>query len=66
MRYSYVGYTLKKGIVKGTIEASNKREAHTFVQEEGLNVLRVKPALKLPTAEQLFPSFFKVGAGELI
>ena len=63
MRYSYVGYTLKKGIVKGTIEANNERDARTIVQEEGLNVLQVRPTLKLPSAEQMFPSFFKVGAG---
>ncbi|MCI0439658.1 MAG: type II secretion system F family protein [Chloroflexi bacterium] len=66
MRFSYVGYTLQRGIVKGLVDANTEREARTLVQEEGLKVLRVKPALKIPSAEQMFPSLYKVGAGELI
>lgn len=66
MQYHYVAYTLKEGVVKGRVEARSEAEARAEVALQGYQPLRVAPVRQLPGLEDLFPSFFRIGLGELI
>jgi type II secretory pathway component PulF len=66
MRFDYVAYTLGQGVVKGRLEAENELEARQEIIRQGYKLLRVKPSRQLPGLEQIFPSIFKVGTGQLV
>ena len=66
MQYDYVAYTLGQGVVKGRIEAENELEARQEIIRQGFKPLHLKPARQLPGLEQIFPSIFKVGTGQLV
>ena len=66
MFYSYVAYTLENGLIKGKIEADTEGEARGEVVRQGFKVLRIQPSRSLPGLEELFPSLFKVGTGQLV
>ena len=66
MIYTYVAYTLENGLIKGKIEADSEGEARGEVVLQGYKILRIGPARSIPGLEQLFPSIFKVGTGELV
>ncbi len=66
MQFSYVAYTIKEGVFKGRIEAPNADEARTEVVRQGYKPLRITSAWQPPALEDLFPSIFGVGMGELV
>ena len=66
MLYRYLAYTTAEGIVKGTLEAPTEFEARSLVHRLGYRRLKIFPARRLPSADELFPSLFKVTTGELI
>ena len=66
MQYHYVAYNLDEGIVKGRVEARNTEEAEAEVSRLGYNSLQITKSLRMPSAEKMFPSIYKVGNGELI
>jgi len=66
MQFNYVAYTLRDGVIKGNIEAGNESEARSEINRMGYKLLSVGAKWQPPGLEQLFPSFFKVGTGELI
>lgn len=66
MQYQYVAYNLSEGIVKGSVDARNEEEAYAAVIRLGFKTLEVTQARKLPGMEQLFPSMYKVGNGDLV
>ena len=66
MKFQYVAYTTQDGVLKGKIEAPNEVEARGAIALQGYKVLSVDPARRLPGLEELFPTFFKAGTGELV
>ena len=66
MQYSYVAYTLEQGVVKGNVDADTEVEARQEIALQGLKPLEVKQSRQAPGLEQLFPSVFKVGTGQLV
>ena len=66
MQYSYVAYTLEQGVVKGNVDADTEAEARQEIDLQGLKPLEVKLSRQAPGLEQLFPSIFKVGTGQLV
>ncbi len=66
MRFRYVAYSLEIGVTHGQIEARTDAEALHEVVRQGYKPLYLKPAVGLPSREELFPSLFRVGTGELI
>lgn len=66
MRFRYVAYSLPKGVVKGSVQAEDSTQAWDNLAQQGFKVLKLKSSWQPPTLEQLFPSFFKVRAGELV
>lgn len=66
MQFSYVAYTIQNGIVKGHLEADTQSDAETEVEEEGLKLLRIREARRIPGLATLIPSLFRVKTGELI
>ena len=66
MQFHYVAYTLREGVMKGYIEADNEVEARSEIVRLGYKPLVVKAKWQAPGLEELFPSFFKVGTGELV
>lgn len=66
MRFHYVAYATEHGIIKGKIDSPNLAEAQGAIAVQGYKVLNIKPARRLPGLEELFPTFFKAGTGELV
>lgn len=66
MKFRYVTYTTQDGVAKGTIEAPDEAEARGAIALQGYKVLQVHPARRFPGLEELFPTFFKAGTGELV
>ena len=66
MLYDYVAYTLDQGLVKGRVDADSEAEASQEVVRQGYRLLEIKRTRQLPPLEELFPSVFKVGTGELV
>ena len=66
MRYHYLAYAASDGIVRGRIEAPSAGEAASEIARRGLRLLRLSPAKTIPKVEELFPSLFRVGTGELV
>ena len=66
MQFSYVAYTVQNGIVKGHLEADTESDAESEVEEEGLKLLRIREARRIPGLATLVPSLFRVKTGELI
>ena len=66
MQFRYLAYTVDDGVVRGRLEAGDESEARSEVVRRGYKPLRVWPAWKLPSVDDLFPSLFQVRAGELI
>ena len=66
MKFQYVAYTTQGGVVKGNVEAPNETEARGAVALQGYKALDVRPARGFPGIEELFPSLFKAGTGELV
>jgi type II secretory pathway component PulF len=44
MKYTYVGYSLDAGIVKGRVEADNEALARTEMTDQGYKLLEVRLA----------------------
>ncbi|MEE8465927.1 MAG: type II secretion system F family protein, partial [Dehalococcoidia bacterium] len=66
MQYNYTAYTLSDGVIKGKIEADSESEARGEVANQGYKVLKMSAVRSLPSLEELFPSIYKVGTGELV
>ena len=66
MQFNYVAYTMDRGVVKGKIDAENEQEARQEVARQGYKALEIKRARQGPSLEELFPSIFKVGTGQLV
>lgn len=66
MLFNYTAYTLSQGIVKGKLDAENELEAHQEITRQGYKPLQVKRSRQAPGLEELFPSVFKVGTGQLV
>jgi len=66
MQFRYVAYSLDKGVVHGRVAADDEAGAKEEVAQKGFKLLRLKSAWQPPTMEQLFPSLFRVGTGELV
>lgn len=66
MQFQYVAYNLKQGVTKGRVEARDLDEARVEVERNGYKPLRVSLARRMPSMEDLFPSFFGVGSGEVV
>ncbi len=66
MEFTYTAYTVGDGVVKGQLEAPNEAEAQAIIKTRGYKPLRIKPTRRLPALEDIFPSIFGVGMGELI
>lgn len=66
MQFSYVGYTMSQGVVKGNLEASSAADARLEMAQQGIKPIRLKQAKSSPTLQAVFPSLFKVGTGELV
>ncbi|MBI4338341.1 MAG: type II secretion system F family protein [Chloroflexi bacterium] len=66
MDFGYVAYTSEKGVLKGVIKAASQEQARAELLQQGFRPLRLAPAHHLPTMETLFPSFFRVGTGEVV
>jgi type IV pilus assembly protein PilC len=66
MEYTYVGYSLDAGIVKGRVEADNEALARTEITDQGYKLLEVRLARQLPGIEDLFPSLFKISHKDLV
>jgi type II secretory pathway component PulF len=66
MEFTYVGYSLDEGIVKGKVEADSEVEAKTEITDQGYKLLEVKLARQLPGIEDLFPSLFKISHKDLV
>lgn len=66
MQFNYVAYTAEGGVAKGRIEARDLEEARTAVVQQGLKLLNISAAWKRPSLDQIFPSLFRVGTGELV
>ena len=66
MQFHYVAYNIDEGLVKGLIEAGNEAEVRSEVVRKGYKPLRVQPSRQLPSMEELFPSFYRVGKKQLI
>ena len=66
MQYKYLAYSLDEGIIKGWVEARNAAEVRDELVEHGYKPLDVSTGWHPPTAEDIIPSLFKVGTGELV
>ncbi|MBI2867036.1 MAG: type II secretion system F family protein [Chloroflexi bacterium] len=66
MQFTYVAYNLGQGVVKGRVEGRTLAEAQIAVIQNGLKLIRIAPAKRLPSREEMFPSFFRVGTMELV
>ena len=66
MQYKYLAYNLDEGIIKGWVEARNAAEVRDELVEHGYKPLDVSTGWHPPTVEDLMPSLFKVGTGELV
>ena len=66
MQFQYVAYTRHHGLVKGHLDAENEVEARAEIGRMGFKPLELKPKRQLPGLEEIFPSLFRVGTGELI
>lgn len=66
MKFQYVAYTTQDGVLKGKIEAPNELEARGAIALQGYKILNLFPCRRFPGMEELFPSLFKAGAGELV
>lgn len=66
MDFSYVAYTLEEGIFTGVVDARTTDDAAGQVRSKGLKVLKLNPVRRLPGMEEMLPSLFSVGAGDLI
>lgn len=66
MRFRYTAYSLDKGVVRGRLDADDQAGAREEVTQRGLKLLQLKTAWKPPTMEQLFPTLFRVGTGDLV
>jgi len=66
MQFNYVAYTLREGVIKGSLDADNEAEARSEISRMGYKLLSVGIKWQRPGLEQIFPSLFKVGTGELI
>ena len=66
MQFNYVAYTLRDGVIKGNLDADNEAEARSEIGRMGYKLLSVGIKWQRPGLEQIFPSLFKVGTGELI
>jgi len=66
MQFRYVAYSLDKGVVSGRVDSEDEAGAKEEVAQRGFKLLRLKPAWQPPTMEQLFPSLFRVGTGDLV
>ena len=66
MKYRFEAYSSEQGVISGRIEARNETEARAEVVLQGYQPLLIKPALKLPTLQSMFPSLYKVRTGDLI
>ena len=66
MLFNYVAYTVEAGVEKGRVEAQTAVEARAEVVRNGYKPIMIKPARRLPGLEELFPTFFSPGTGDLI
>lgn len=66
MRYRYVAYTLTEGIAKGEVTADSEVEAELAVKKRGYKLLDLRRPRHLAAVDELFPSLFRVSAGELV
>ena len=64
--FRYVAYSLDVGVIKGKLEANDLAEVRSEVVRQGYKVLSVDPQKPWPGLEEMFPSVFRVGTGELI
>ncbi len=66
MKFQYVAYQIRGGVVKGGIEARTAPEAWAAVERQGFKPLRVTPKRQIPSLDVLFPSLSRAGTGELV
>ncbi len=66
MQFSYVAYTLERGLIRGKLDAENELEASQQIASEGYKLLEIKPSRNMPSLEELFPSIFAVKTGQLV
>ena len=66
MRYRYIAHSLTQGIAKGEVTADSEAEAALAVKERGYKLLDLRQLPHLPALDELFPSLFRVSAGELV
>ena len=66
MQFNYIAYTMDRGVVKGKVDAENELEARQEVARQGFKPLEIKRARQGPSLEEMFPSVFKVGTGQLV
>ncbi len=66
MQFQYVAYNLKQGVIKGRVDARDLDDARVDGERTGYKPLRVSLARRMPSMEDLFPSLFGVGSGEVV
>ncbi|MBI4201856.1 MAG: type II secretion system F family protein [Chloroflexi bacterium] len=66
MRFQYVAYNLKQGVIKGQIDARAPGEAQAQLRSQGLKPLKLKELPRQDFRARIFPSFFRVKTGEII
>ena len=66
MQFHYVAYPLAEGVVEGILDARTKEETRAEVVRQGYKPLQIKPVRRIPSREELLPTFFRVGTGDLI
>ena len=64
MEFSYLAYSMERGVVKGRLKARSELEARQQVSREGYKLLRLAPVRRFPGISQL--SLRQVGRGELV
>jgi type II secretory pathway component PulF len=66
MQYRYAAYATARGVLTGRLEAPTERVARQQLAEEGLTLIRIRSAWRIPPVEDLFPSLFRTSSGDLI
>ncbi|MBI2865796.1 MAG: type II secretion system F family protein [Chloroflexi bacterium] len=66
MKFSYVAYNHREGLVRGHVEARNREEALLAVRRWGHRPLQVALPRRIPGLHSLLAGLTRVGAGELV
>lgn len=67
MDFQYIGYTIDKKLVKGTLVAVNQDVATVALTRLGYQVLSLKPVTAfMPSWDKLFPSLFQIKPATII